>query len=581
MPLSENMNLKQNKKIIIPLAFLTLFFAPKLTANEYDFMLAGGALKGCSSYSLGNCRDETQFLDAKDTTLYEMNEKSLNRLKKFMQNVDAGRYANLSKMVDYFARNYLSEKLTRGELFDYFESIKVDRQVNDLPDHEYFALLDLLELAQNNKNSERKKETADFMQSKSKATRDIWQAFAANTWAKHQSKLSQSKEKPLVLVVTASSRDNFEAVDFYLSGIQSLGLDAIWLPLSAALLTAIEESKKDANACSNLEDYRRQFNQYDRARVYPDLADWQFRLCQNPKKIIELINNASAIFFNGGDQSKTLAAFEKNGVASEFLLALQHKVKSKRILVGGTSAGTAVQSGGSFAKFPIPMITNGTSERAMQRGARALVAPSIRCTESQCEPGMYSDDLTYRASGGLDLFSLGTLDTHFSERDREARLIVLTQQTQTRYGFGVDETTALFARYDDVSLLFKVIGQAGVFVVDNTISESKQVMINGQINNTFAGSSHFFPSGTTGSLTFSENQWDLSFNHQNQVYKVDEGAWRMNSERLCKRATSINFAKDNIQYLMKLDEKSQTFNDKNKKTCGYLFLNYAISTVSN
>ncbi len=572
------MKLQRSKKTLLSLIFLTSFFAPDLAASGYDFMLAGGAMKGCSSYSPDNCESDIQFFNAKETALYEINEGSINRLKNFMLNKDSEKFKNLSEIVGVLSEKNSSELFNRAELFDYFETVKLNRQVNDLPDHEYFALLDHLELAQLDKDSKRIKEEANFIRSNSKGSRDIWRAFTKSAWEKHQIETNQSLERPLVLVVTASSRDNFEAVDFYVSGLKSLGLDAIWLPLSAALLNATQANINDKDACSNLEHYRNQVNQYDRARVYPDLADWQQRLCQNPEKMIELINNASAIFFNGGDQSKTLAAFEQNGIASEFLLALQNKVKRKQILVGGTSAGTAVQSGGSFDDFPIPMITNGTSKRAMQRGAKALVAPSIRCLESQCEPGMYSDDLTYKASGGLDLFSLGVLDTHFSERDREARLIVLTQQTQTRYGFGVDETTALFASYDQSTLIFKVIGQAGVFVVDNTVAQSNQDMVSGQLNNTFAGSSHFFPAGTSGQLTLSNNQWDISFDQQNQSDKLDSGTWRKNSSKLCKKATTVSYAEDDIKYFLKANELTQTFEDRQNNVCGYLFLNYAIST---
>ena len=56
---------------------------------------------------------------------------------------------------------------------------------------------------------------------------------------------------------------------------------------------------------------------------------------------------------------------------------------------------------------------------------------------------MQGSDLTYRAGGGSGLFNIGILDTHFSERDREARLALLTAYTGTRFGFGVDEATAL------------------------------------------------------------------------------------------------------------------------------------------
>lgn len=67
------------------------------------------------------------------------------------------------------------------------------------------------------------------------------------------------------------------------------------------------------------------------------------------------------------------------------------------------------------------MITNGLSQVALRRDAKALAPP---------RPA---------------LFVLGTLENRFSARSRQRRLARLLIDSRIRFGFGVNETTALLA----------------------------------------------------------------------------------------------------------------------------------------
>jgi hypothetical protein len=70
--------------------------------------------------------------------------------------------------------------------------------------------------------------------------------------------------------------------------------------------------------------------------------------------------------------------------------------------------------------------------------------------------------------GGLGVFRFGVLDSHFSRRAREGRLIRATVGSAMDYGFGVDENTALLVTRPDAqgTTHFSVVGAAGVFMVD-------------------------------------------------------------------------------------------------------------------
>ena len=53
-----------------------------------------------------------------------------------------------------------------------------------------------------------------------------------------------------------------------------------------------------------------------------------------------------------------------------------------------------------------------------------------------------SNTLRY-ARGGLGFFNYGVLDSHFSRRTREGRLVRATKESGMDYGFGIDETLRL------------------------------------------------------------------------------------------------------------------------------------------
>ena len=148
-----------------------------------------------------------------------------------------------------------------------------------------------------------------------------------------------------------------------------------------------------------------------------------------------------------------------------------------QIIVAGTSAGTAVMSGGSYQGRKVPMISNGDSFSAMQFGAFDLPAPQPGCDKDQsCSNGLAENHLTFNRNGGLALFPWGVLDTHFSERGRQARLIRLQHDTQTRFGFGIDENTALLVGFEQgenaPEVKMAVLGEAGVYIADMQQAQS-------------------------------------------------------------------------------------------------------------
>ncbi|HEY9700303.1 MAG TPA: cyanophycinase [Trichocoleus sp.] len=141
-------------------------------------------------------------------------------------------------------------------------------------------------------------------------------------------------------------------------------------------------------------------------------------------KAIEEINQATGIFFTGGNQARITELLKD----SELDAAL-HNRYGQGIVIAGTSAGAAM--------MPDVMIVEGESETnprmevvSMDRGMGFL-------------PGV-------------------VIDQHFAQRGRLGRLLSAVSQQPVVLGFGIDENTAIVVSGNHI----QVIGEGAVTVVD-------------------------------------------------------------------------------------------------------------------
>ena len=484
---------------------------PRVTNNQqiqdppiYSHFLIGGAMKTCSSYAKANCAHGTKFSDEnKSEKTFALNEMALKRIQIFTEKYsNIHNFSNLKKLLPELTNLSDSGPLTRRDLLSWLDRYRLGKEIDALDNAEYYLFFDALEVAQIDAKGKRIKELAKPNSSKLDA------AKALNTTLKEQlnarvqitNSNSATERKALMLFSTASARDIFDAVDFYQTNFEALGLSVKWWPLSPAMyqILQVTQAKNNNDDCNNMDVFLAEHYMFDRARVYPDLYAQHQSFCENTEQFEQLLSRAQGIFFNGGDQSKTLAAFVQNAEANKLLGLMNHYNSEGRLLIAGTSAGTAVQSGGSFHSRPVPMISNGTSQNAMRRGVFAIDAPSQRCDTTTCNTAIENNDLTYRSTGGLGSFSKGVLDTHFSERDRQARLIVLSAETLSNYAFGVDETTGLLIQTDEKQASFRVIGASGVFVVDNSVMQSQIVKQGQRYLTAYSGAHHYLQSAVIG-----------------------------------------------------------------------------------
>jgi hypothetical protein len=433
------------------------------SAHPRELILAGGSLKLCSSLATKDCTlDAAARINVPQTrgaSRYGLDAAVVG--DAFEAALDPGLWAGREAMrapmralLTDTRGKFAGMALDEDTLRDYFESrcVSARGQLRGcrgtarspwlrLDDEQQSAVLAALELPQRDAQG-RKRERAALDGGRRPYGAQILRAFVAAARQRvpgDGSSADDATRRPRIAVVTASAFDPFDPVDMYLDVLRQAGADVEWWPVDAALATAVFEGA----GCEMLPALRLSMLKLPgRERVFPDLAAQQAHACMQPEALRTLPDRVQGVFFTGGDQWKLRKAFfHRDDAPNAWLLALRAAVARGEVVIGGTSAGSAVQSGG-------PMLSNGTPAWAVEHGAVASPPPVPGCMRSgDCVGGLDEDAFTFWPAGGLGLAPGIIVDTHFSERARELRLLRLLADTGTRLGIGIDETSALHLRW--------------------------------------------------------------------------------------------------------------------------------------
>jgi cyanophycinase len=148
-----------------------------------------------------------------------------------------------------------------------------------------------------------------------------------------------------------------------------------------------------------------------------------------PADAVALIDDATLVFFTGGDQKRIIDRYRPAGVD-------QHEAAALRRLLarGGTIAGTSA----GLAMMSDPMFLEGSSDDALRDGPQ--IGP------------------------GLGLLSGVIVDSHFVERARVGRLAAALNTAKVRVGVGLAENAA--AEVDLTTLRLTALSDAPTVVLD-------------------------------------------------------------------------------------------------------------------
>lgn len=156
------------------------------------------------------------------------------------------------------------------------------------------------------------------------------------------------------------------------------------------------------------------------------IIDTETREDASSSTALEAIQNATGVFFTGGDQARITSILKGTEIDTAI-----HNRYSEGIVVGGTSAGAAV--------MPEIMIVEGDSE-----------------TNPRLE--------IVKLGPGMSFLPGVVIDQHFLQRGRLGRLISALAQQPAVLGFGIDENTAMVVTGSQL----QVIGEGAVTIVDES-----------------------------------------------------------------------------------------------------------------
>ncbi len=218
------------------------------------------------------------------------------------------------------------------------------------------------------------------------------------------------------------------------------------------------------------------------------------------------IRNAEAVFIAGGDQYNYVNYWKDTKVEE----ALNYLRNTKKVVIGGTSAGCAIQGGIYFdAK-------NGT----------------VRSDEALRNP--YHENLTLQKHNFINNPYLRNVitDTHYDDPDRRGRHITFLARIHTDWGIrgkgiGVDERTAVCIDEDGKA---RVFGEGYAFFLNQYFYGPERCLPRRSLDwyiDRRAIEAYKVSGSVNGSGYFMLDQWTTGFGGDWQYYYVDRGRLRI------------------------------------------------------
>lgn len=169
-------------------------------------------------------------------------------------------------------------------------------------------------------------------------------------------------------------------------------------------------------------DYRYLFEKLGADQV--EIVDTKQREDASYSGNLEVIENATGVFFTGGDQARITDVLKNTEIDD-----LLHRKFEQGLVIAGTSAGAAMM-------------------------------PDIMIVEGEGETNPRLDTVTLEP--GMGFLSQIAIDQHFSQRGRLGRFVSALIQQPAVLGFGIDENTAIAVNGDEI----EVLGEGAVTIID-------------------------------------------------------------------------------------------------------------------
>lgn len=410
------------------------------SAAQAELVLAGGALALCSSTSPGNCRAGAAPA-GRGAERYAIDSDGRARAQALFADVAA-----LSPLIDRVAVELGDQDVDAGALEQALAKYcEADCPWQRFDDYQRLGLLAAFAQRQQDPEGQRRREVVSLASSRERGGVAVVEGFVA------AARQRAGGATPRIAFVTASGFDPFDAVDYYSSLFREAGAEPQWWPLDAAYAATVAGDRD----CTKLASRQASLlGLPDSTHRFPDHVAMQHAACAT-EQAASLPAGLHGVFFAGGDQWRLRRAFvADDGSPYPWLQQLREAFASGAVVVGGTSAGSAVQSARG-------MLGNGSPQRALVEGLHRVAPPTPGCARAGSCGGIDEGSLTWWPEGGLGLAGPFLVDTHFSERAREWRLLRVLADGAAEFGLGVDETSAIALRGDGGRYTLRALGAHG------------------------------------------------------------------------------------------------------------------------
>ncbi|RYF54171.1 MAG: cyanophycinase, partial [Cytophagaceae bacterium] len=226
-------------------------------------------------------------------------------------------------------------------------------------------------------------------------------------------------------------------------------------------------------------------------------ADWV-----NDEAVVQKIRNAEALFIAGGDQGNYVRYWKDSKVED----AINYLINTKKVPVGGTSAGCAI----------------------LGRVYYPALKESLTAAEALSDP--FHPNLMLGSNDFINApFLANTItDTHFAERNRQGRLIAFLARMRINWrmtgrGIGISEKTAVGI---DSAGMAQVFGRGVAYFVTPANSGKPERCVLGKPLLWLANKKAIRVFAIQNGGTFNLKTWSASSNAKPNYWYVDDGIFQ-------------------------------------------------------
>lgn len=470
--------LKTVVNIVLATSFVAL--APLTTASASTLVLFSDDLIVCSSENQRFCSEagKNSFSDdVKQKAIFDITDEALVRvveypwteqeeLKKQVADIlktVKPKFENVKLTERQFVRALRGVTTTAGE-----ESVSGRDIWQSLYEFERRNLFDLLEQKQVEGRKNRLKTQVNLAEST-----NVEASLAYQKLYDLSAEIAGGKRKPRIAVITGANRDPYAKVDYYLNLFEQVGFEATWLPIDAAMQTAITAKDYEKTACDSLEDFQvKRLASFRREVLYPDLFQQQVSECKKSEPLLGTIKRMDAIYIADGSPLLSYHAFHTpTGSHSAALDKIVDMYKNNEVLVA--VEGGSINAITSNSK-PLSILTGVVNEINTVEPVSFASGNDACSLGADCIALESEREFAVVESAILPFLPSGIIDTQVSERGKQLRGIHAALFSSNQRLFGLDNKTSVVMQTKETHSEVEVIGSGGLWLFEVTKENNQE-----------------------------------------------------------------------------------------------------------